>query len=418
MKTRVFKFYIALSISMASGFVFAQQVGAGQISGNEFNPAISLILDGRYTDRDEGDLTLPGFQLGGEAGFPEQGFSTGHNELVISSNVDDKFYGYLTAALVDEEGETVIELEEAFIETLGLGKGFTLKAGKLYSGVGYLNAIHDHAHDFTDRPLVYDALMGGHLVDTGMQVKWVAPTDFYLSFGAEVLSGNSYPGDENDGNNKGKSIFVKTGGDWSNSSSWLLGVSFYETEFRVRESGGHAHGNAGSGDVDNELLDGEVDIAGIDFVYKWAPGGNIKSKNFKFQAEYFIRNESADAEFIEGLNEAEAAYNGKQKGFYAQAVYQFIPAWRASVRYDLLTADNTISDFVDNGIDEDEFLEESSLGTEDDPERYSLMFDYTPTHFSRIRLQYSQLENGHDEKNDMVSLQYVMSLGSHGAHTF
>jgi len=40
------------------------------------------------------------------------------------------------------------------------------------------------------------------------------------------------------------------------------------------------------------------------------------------------------------------------------------------------------------------------------------------SHFSRIRLQYSQLDNGHDESNDVMTLQYTMSLGSHGAHTF
>lgn len=418
MQVRVIRFVIILSILAAPAFVFAQETGLGKITGNEFNPAISLILDGRYTDRDEGDLDLPGFQLGGEAGLSQHGFSSGHNELVMSANIDDKFYGQMTTAIVEDEGETIFELEEVFIETLGLGNGFTLKGGKFFSGIGYLNTIHDHAHDFVDRPLVYDALMGGHLSDTGVQVKWVAPTDFYLSFGVELLSGNTYPGGENDENNKGKSVFVKTGGDWSNSSSWLLGASFYETEFHVREAGGHAHGHAAASDVDNELLDGKVDIAGIDFVYKWAPDGNSKNKNFKFQAEYFVRNESGDAEFIEGSGAAEAFYDGKQKGFYTQAVYQFMPAWRAGVRYDLLQADNTISNFVDNGIDEDEFLEESALGAEDDPKKYSVMLDYSPTHFSRIRLQFSQLETGYDETIDMFTLQYVMSLGSHGAHTF
>lgn len=136
---------------------------AAQITGNDSNPAISLILDARYTDIDSSELELPGFQLGGEAGLPANGFSTGHNELSISSNIDDKFYGLMTAAIVREEGGTEIELEEAYIETLGLGQGFTVKGGQFFSGIGYLNGIHDHAHDFTDRPLVYDAMVGGHL---------------------------------------------------------------------------------------------------------------------------------------------------------------------------------------------------------------------------------------------------------------
>ena len=35
----------------------------GKITSNEFNPAISLVLDGRYTDISEGEFALPGFQI-------------------------------------------------------------------------------------------------------------------------------------------------------------------------------------------------------------------------------------------------------------------------------------------------------------------------------------------------------------------
>lgn len=407
---------VSLTLALASSGVYAAT--DGKITGNEFNPAISLILDGRYTNIDSSDLELPGFQLGGEAGLPENGFSTGHNELSISANIDDKFYGFMTSAIVLEEGETVIELEEAYIETLSLGSGLSIKGGRFYSGIGYLNGIHDHAHDFADRPLVYDALFGGHLADTGIQLKWVAPTDVYLSFGTEVTSGSSFPGGENEDGNKGLSFFVKTGGDISTSSSWQLGASFYQTEFDVREAGGHHHGG-GAAEADNELLDGDVDVAGLDFVYKWAPNGNNKQTNFKLQAEYFVKNEEGFAEFTEGANTAEADYDGKQTGYYIQGVYQFMPAWRVGLRYDHLNADNTISNFVNGGIDEDEFLEESGLGVEgDDPTKTSVMIDYTPSHFSRIRLQYGTLDNGHEEANDIVMLQYTMSLGSHGAHSF
>ena len=389
----------------------------GRISGNEFNPAISLILDGRYVDRDAGELTLPGFHLGGEAGFPEQGFTAGHHELALSANIDDTFYGALHAAIVQHAGETQLELEEAFVETLGLGQGVTIKGGRFFSGIGYLNAIHAHAHDFADRPLVYEALFGGHLADTGAQVRWIAPTEHYLQLGAEITSGSTYPSGENSSGDKGLSMFVKTGGDWDVSSSWQLGASYYRARFAKREAGAHAHGTETAA-ADNELLNGEVDIAGLDFVYKWAPNGNARNTNLKLQAEYFVRNEQGTAEFAEDDASAEADYDGQQTGFYAQAVYQFQPGWRLGVRYDRLSANNTIANFSDNGIDLDEFLEESGLGAEGDPNRTSLMLDYAPSHFSRIRLQYSQLDKGHDAKHNTVMLQYVMSLGSHGAHTF
>jgi len=403
-------------------FVFALCISPvfsapGKISGNEFNPAISLILDGRYTHIDSSELALPGFQLGGEAGLPESGFSTGHNELSVSANVDDKFYGSMTVAIVHEDHATELELEEAYIEALKLGSGITIKGGRFPSGIGYLNGIHSHAPDFADRPLVYDALLGGHLIDTGVQVRWMAPTDIYLSLGAEATGGTAFPGGENEGGDNGLAFFVKTGGDINSSSSWQLGASYYQSEFDVREAGGHHHGGDEAA-VDNELLDGEVDVAGIDLVYKWAPGGNRKQTGFTFQAEFFVKNEKGFAEFSEDLRTAQADYDGEQQGFYLQGVYQFMPAWRLGLRYDQLEASNSIASFADGGVDEDEFLEESGLGTEDDPARVSMMLDYSPSHFSRIRLQFSRLDNGHDETNDMITLQYTMSLGSHGAHRF
>jgi hypothetical protein len=410
---------ISVLVTAASSALpaISQAQSMGTISGNEFNPAISLILDGRYTELDNEELVLPGFQLGGEAGLPDSGFSTGHNELVTSANVDDKFYGQVTAPIIYSDGETSIELEEAFVETLGLGKGVTVRGGKFYSGIGYLNSVHDHAHDFADRPLVYDAFVGGHLNDTGVQMRWVAPTLWYLTLGAELTTGSEFPGGDSQDNNNGMALFAKTGGDIGVSASWQLGASYYSTRFDTREAGTHHHGSDTTG-VDNELLDGDVDIAGVDFVYKWAPQGNPKQTNFKFQAEYFVRNETGHSVFSEGTDSAEADYDGEQRGFYLQGVYQFMPAWRIGVRYDRLSADNTITNFVDSGIVLDEYLKESGLGTEaKDPERYSMMFDYSPSHFSRLRLQYSELDNGL-EKNNIVMLQYIMSLGAHGAHKY
>ena len=405
----------SLSLVVLSNVTYAQSVG--KISGNEFNPAISLILNAHYTDIENSNLKLPGFQLGGEAGLPDNGFALGHNELSISANIDDKFYGLINTAIVYEDGETEVEIEEAYVETLKLGAGFTAKGGRFYSGIGYLNGIHDHAHDFADRPLVYDAMFGGHLISTGVQARWVAPMDTFLSFGTEVTTGSEFPGGENANNNQGLTFFVKTGGDINVSSSWLLGASYFESEFDVREAGGHAHG--GDEDIaDNELLNGEVDVVGIDFVYKWAPRGNAKNTNFKLQAEYFVKNEQADVEFSEGTNSAEASLDGEQKGFYIQGVYQFMPAWRVGLRYDQLEADNSITNFINSGIDEEEFLEESGLGTAGNPKKSSVMLDYSPSHFSRIRLQYSQLDNGLEETNDIFTLQYTVSLGSHGSHTF
>ena len=94
------------------------------VQAQSFNPAISLIIDGRYASiSNTTEYALPGFMLGGEAGRGEDGFHLGHNELIISGNIDDLFFGKITTAITDHESETEVELEEVFIETQGLGNG-------------------------------------------------------------------------------------------------------------------------------------------------------------------------------------------------------------------------------------------------------------------------------------------------------
>ena len=391
--------------------------GVGKISGTEFNPAISLILDGRYTEFDEKKLTayeLPGFMVGGEAGLPEKGFNSGHTELSLSANVDDKFYGKFTAAIVEEEGSTELELEEAYLETLGLGNGFTIKGGKFFSGLGYLNQVHAHAYDFVDVPLVYQAMLGGKLLDTGVQARWLAPTEMYLEFGVELTSGKTFPGGENTDGNEANTLFVKTGGDINESNSWQLGLSRYSTEFDGhRAAGAHSHGEEEGGDEESTALHGgEVDINVVDFVYKWAPDGNATERNFKFQMEYFSRDEKGTVEHMHGTDEEESSLDAEQKGFYASAVYQFMPKWRAGVRYGQLESKATGSDV--------EVLEETELVTTEEPEEVAFMVDFSHSEFSRFRLQVTDLELNKEENlsDKIYSIQYIMSLGAHGAHKF
>lgn len=383
-------------------------------TGNEFNPAVSLILDGRYADYDEEAFELPGFQIGGEAGLPDKGFSLGHTELTMSASVDQSLYGEFTAAI--EEGE--VEIEEAYIETLGLGAGLTLRGGRFFSGFGYLNDIHEHAQDFVQAPLTYQAMFGGHLGDDGVQLRWIAPTAVYLELGGELLAGRTFPGGANEDGAEGGVVFGRVGGDLSESWSWRVGASHYTSSFDVREAGGHHHGDGGGG-ADNELLDGDVDVTGLDAVFKWAPGGNPSQRNLALSAEYLLRDESGEAEFAEDGNVGTADYDGEQTAWYVSAVYQWQPRWRVGARVEQLSADNDLDNFtVESGaLDFDEFAEESGLGDGDDPERTSLMVDYSPSEFSRLRLQVDRDDFGEDSES-RVYLQYNVSLGTHGAHAF
>ncbi|MES9812369.1 MAG: hypothetical protein ABW161_06160 [Candidatus Thiodiazotropha sp.] len=391
----------ALSLAIASTAVAEE---------NLFNPDISLILDGRFGAFDnESDYELPGFMLGGEAGRGEEGFHLGHSELAISANVDDLFYGKLTAAVADHEGDTEVELEEAFIETVALGNGLKIKAGRFFSAIGYLNQQHGHAWDFVDAPLIYRGLFGDQLIDDGVQVSWVAPTDIYLQLGGELLRGERFPagGASNDGKGAG-TLFAKIGGDIGESHAWQLGLSHWRAEVEERTSGGHHH----EGEAEEvPTYSGDSKVTGIDFVWKWAPLGNASERNFKLQGEYFMRDEEGDVIMDDGSESPESTtYDGEQEGWYLQGIYQFMPRWRVGLRYDRLDSDNKGSD--------EEVLAEAGLDNEDHkPERITLMGDYSHSEFSRLRLQYAR-DDSYEDADDILMLQFVMSLGPHGAHRF
>ena len=399
--------------------VKAVQVKSEQVSathstsrGNStFNPAISLILDGRYAsfDNDPEDYELPGFALGGEAGLAEKGFSVGHTELIMSANIDDKFYGKMTLALAEHEGATEVELEEAFIQTLGLGNGMTVKAGRFFSEIGYLNKQHVHYWDFADAPLIYRGLFGNQLIDDGVQFTYVAPTDTFLQLGAEVLSGSRFPASGRVNGVGAWTAFVDIGDDIGIEHSWQLGLSHWQSnDVEGRESGGHgAHG----GVAEIPSFSGDSKINALDIVYKWAPDGNPKNTNFKLQFEYFDRKESGTVTMLNSGPPVEtSSYNGHQKGWYVQMIYQFKAQWRAGLRYDQLGSNNTGSDA--------NVLGEAGLGNEGHtPRRSSAMLEWLPSEFSRVRLQYNR-DDSYEKSDNQVFLQYTMSLGSHGAHQF
>lgn len=395
--------------AVAASIAFVPMAMAQQ-ANNTMNPAISLILQGQYANykQDPEAYELPGFMLGGEAGLNEAGFGIGHNELVISSNIDDLFYGKLTTAIADHEGSTEVELEEAYIETLGLGRGFTIKVGRFLSNVGYLNSQHNHAWDFIDAPLIYRGMFGDNLIDDGIQVRWLAPTDLFLQIGAETGRGERFPagGAANDGNGTW-AAFVEIGGDVSDSHSWQAGFSHWSADIAGREAGGHSHGG---GTAETPTFIGDSDVSAIDFVWKWAPHGNFRQRNLKLQFEYFTRDEKGDIEMA-GSNPLESSsYDGKQSGWYAQAVYQFMPQWRVGARYDQLKADNKGSDV--------DVLGEAGLDNEGHtPKRSSIMIDYAHSEFSLVRFQFNR-DDSYEKSDDQIYLQYVTSIGSHGAHQF
>jgi hypothetical protein len=344
------------------------------------NFEVGLVLDGAFSSH---ELAL---------GQRERGFGLGHNELSLAGAVDNLFQARATAVLHSHDGETELELEEAFVETTTLPAGLQVRAGRFLASLGYLNEQHVHADDFVERPLLYRAFLGSHYFDDGLRLSWTAPTRLYWRSTVEVLGGRQLvPASSNDPRAGAFTASTKIGGDWNASNSWQLGLSYLHNRRKAvmeEEDPDHDHDHAhGSRFGGRHLV-----IA--DAVWKWAPGGNNRQQQLRVSAEYAR---------VSDLNEFARNSDVHEAG-YLSVVYRFAPQWEAGVRVDELRVREPHGDHFHSGR-----LREASA-----------MLAWKPTHFSALRLQLTGQRDrgGFDDAGHSVQLQYVMSLGAHGAHGF
>jgi hypothetical protein len=389
-------------------------VASAAATANAFNPAVSVILGGTYADlsQDPNKYRLQGFIPGGDIGPGKRGFNLGESELTLSANIDPQFAGQLTFAL---EPDNTFSIEEAFFQTLGLSNGLNLKAGRFLSSIGYLNSQHQHAWDFVDAPLAYQAFLGGQYKPDGVQLRWLAPTDRYFEAGLELSDSASFPGSDRNKNGFGStSLFAHVGDDIGDSTSWRAGLSYLRTGSTDRT---YADTDSTGTTVTNAFT-GNSNIWIADAILKWAPNGNSTRTNFKLQGEYFRRTENGSLTYdtlAQSFGTATGDYSSAQSGWYMQGVYQFMPAWRVGLRYDKLYSGNADVGLINSGaLSSTNFPQLASYN----PSRSTLMFDYSPSEFSRFRIQFARDRSRPDATDNQIYFQYIMSLGVHGAHTF
>ncbi|MGH8399485.1 MAG: hypothetical protein ACRESU_00145, partial [Gammaproteobacteria bacterium] len=214
--------------------------------------------------------------------------------------------------------------------------------------------------------------------------------------------------------NGASTVFVKMSRDVNDSSTWYAGLSYMSVRSADRPSLG-----TDPDDPDNNaegtgaFFSGTSNITGADFVWKWSPHGNFYEKNFIFQTEYLHRSESGQIGAPPCGNSLSCVglrsdYSDSANGWYVQGTYQWMPRWRAGLRYDRLNSDNTLT-----GV----YQPTALLGNGFTPKRYSAMIDFSNTEFSRFRLQFNHDESNVTAQNE-VFFQYIVAMGAHPAHTF
>jgi hypothetical protein len=339
----------------------------------------------------------------------QRGFNARNIELAFDGAVDPYFEGFANIVFkLDNDNQTTVEVEEAFMQTTNLPFGLQLKGGQFFAAFGRLNPQHPHVWDFADDALVHGRLLGPDgLRGVGAQISWTLPTPWYsqlilASQNGRGSTGFSFrnPGDNGiffgrettDREARGLQDFVwiprwENSVDLSPTQVVLAGVS---GAFGSNETGANAR----------------TQIYGGDLFYKWKSAHAEGGFPFvKWQSEVMYRRFEAGRGVDESFPVAETFHDW---GLYSQVLWGFRKGWVAGVRGDYLHMQN--SRFTD---DEDRQTRS----------RISANLSWYPTEFSKLRLQYNHdfLESNFflaDREVDSVFLQFEFILGAHGAHKF
>ena len=388
-----------------------QAQGGGEA---KFNPAISVIPDVVYYN-DNRDGTA-GELVGDADGFArheageghahggdlERGFNLREVEIAFSGAVDPYFDAWAILAI----GAGEVEAEEVYVQTRALLPGLQVRAGKFYSGIGYLNAKHPHQWDFVDRPVPYSHLLGGALNEIGLQATWLPALPVYVLLGGELLQGANEAFARQLGPSEAEGFpekagprlftgFVKVSPNLGDSHTLQVGGSV------ARAS---VHQEFAEGEDGEEPLEGAGTLVGADLAYRYDSGKQWGVGDVTLQGEYFWRRQDLTVASKAGA----LARDRTQDGFYVQGVYGFAPRWQAALRFDAAGLTNEVR---------------TQAGPVDleSVRRYTAALTFLPTEFSRVRVQYTRADapaGGVREKSNQLWVQLQISLGAHGAHTF
>ena len=337
-------------------------------SQKEYLPDIALIINSSVVGRDVNNIDYSKYSIDGftepDSEIPfnkNRGFNFNYAEVLMSSAVDPNFDAFAIFHMSSED----FEVDEAYVTTRDLPNGFKLKAGKFKSAFGRYNEKHQHAWDFSEQTLVYNAFFGAEGIgDAGFQMQWVAPTDTYLMFGVEAMQGTNELSFGYEKSNNLYNSYAKTSIDITDYTSILAGVSVL-------------HG---------KNLEGNTNIYATDFTLQTQLSSY---SSLALQSEYIYRDKEQDINSL------------KQDGVYAQLVYKYNQNYATGIRYDVLMKTNN---------------EEKNL------DMYTGMIEYKPSEFSRIRLEYSidksKYFDGEQKDVQQLMLEFNVAIGAHGAHNY
>jgi hypothetical protein len=369
---------------------------------------MNISLDGLFALAYSSAKDLDHIEVGDHD--PQQrGFNARNIELAFDGAVDPYFEGFANIVFkLDNDNQTDVEVEEAFMQTTSLPFNLQLKGGQFFAAFGRLNPTHPHTWDFADTPLVNGLFLGPDgLRGVGAQGSWTLPLPWYsqLIFASQNGRGSTGFSFRNPGDNGMFFDRITTDREARGLQDFVW-IPRFENSFNLSDTQTVLAGVSGAFGSNETGANSRTQIYGADLLYKWKSSHAEGGFPFvKWQTEFMYRRFQAGRGADDSFPVAETFHDW---GLYSQVLWGFKKGWVAGVRGDYV--DMQDSKFTDD-------LDRQSRW------RLSANLTWYPTEFSKIRLQYNQdfLEQNFflsAREVESVFLQWEFILGAHGAHKF
>ena len=369
---------------------------------------MNISLDGLFALAYSSAADLHDIEVGDHD--PQQrGFNARNTELAFDGAVDPYFEGFANIVfLLDNDNQTEVELEEAFLQTTNLPYNLQLKAGQFFGDFGRLNPTHPHTWDFADTPLVNGLFLGPDgLRGVGAQASWTLPVPWYsqLIFASQNGRGETGFSFRNPGDNGVFFDRITTDREARGLQDFVW-IPRFENSFNLSDTQTVLTGVSGAFGSNETGANSRTQIYGADLLYKWKSSHAEGGFPFvKWQTEIMYRRFQAGHGADDSFPVAETFHDW---GLYSQVLWGFKKGLVAGIRGDYVHMQDSM--FTDD-------LDRQSRW------RLSANVTWYPTEFSKIRLQYNQdflQENFFLSAREVESifLQWEFILGSHGAHKF
>lgn len=340
-----------------------------------FNPDMAFILD----------FNLAAFsaekplQLG--AHDPNRnGFNFQQLELSLGSIVDP--YSRLDGNLVFTPFG--VEIEEIYATSLGLPANLQVRGGQFLTRFGRINATHPHSWDFVDQTLAIGKFFGGEgNFGLGAELSWLSPLPWYL----EVVGSATDAG----GAGTARSFFGANDlGVLGPADLQLTGA--VKQFFPLTPDWSVSWGLSGAFGPNPTGRSNRTEIYGTDLYLKYKPVEGDGYPAASLTTEAMARRRQIPGNVL------------SDQGGYATLAWHWSPNWGAAARYEAVTGTA------------DDYLDPEWTGNR---QRVSADVTYSPTEFSRLRLQGSaDYPTWRPDPIFAGLLAFEVAVGAHGAHKF